>query len=229
MRLLNVKTDIPRTHRLAIQLFRSKWLSLGLTFLLIFFLETFFNQMARLLQSSEQGPLAAQLGLLATDLLESFMTVFIISHFIYCTFRRQVSFGEFFFKTVSPLVSETLRAYAQILLFSLLLIVPGVYKYFRLILVPYVVLFDPKYDYQQEDSLAISYAITQPFWLRLALLLIVIGAVQFGLELAPNWLALDSTTVKMIFSLIDFVISAYSFLLVYLIFERGLKNIPGRS
>lgn len=48
---------------------------------------------------------------------------------------------------------EGLRGYAQILLWALMLVIPGIYKWAQLFLLPYIVMLSPKYQNGEVDAL----------------------------------------------------------------------------
>jgi hypothetical protein len=103
---------------------------------------------------------------------------------------------QYYFK---HLIIETVRSYGKIALWSLLLLLPGLYKYLRLSLVGYVVQFSEDYDSGSKDALKMSSELTKfDFWRYSGTLLlthaVIVGiqfyGVKFVLELNPlEWFA----------------------------------------
>lgn len=103
---------------------------------------------------------------------------------------------QYYFK---HLIIETVRSYGRIALWSLLLLLPGLYKYLRLSLVGYIVQFSEEYDSGAKDALEMSSELTKfDFWRYSSILLlthaVIIGiqfyGVKFVLELNPlEWFA----------------------------------------
>ncbi len=83
-----------------------------------------------------------------------------------------------------PLTIEGLRSLSRILMWSLALILPGLFQMVKLSFVNYVVLFDPRYQAGQVDALEESGIISYGVKRYLALIMIS----GFGLEFASDWL-----------------------------------------
>lgn len=89
------------------------------------------------------------------------------------------SFWAFAKKHTPALTLESIRALAVTLLWSLLLILPGVFKYVRLFFVPYVVVADPEYQSGNRDALEYSNKLIKGIGLPLFLLILAL----FGIDL----------------------------------------------
>lgn len=63
---------------------------------------------------------------------------------------------DFLKKFLNQMYIETMRAWGKTLLWSLVLILPGLWKYTEYILVPFVVTSSPRYDQGKEDALEMS-------------------------------------------------------------------------
>jgi fumarate reductase subunit C len=86
-------------------------------------------------------------------------------------------------KYVKPLTIENLRALAKMLLWSLLLLLPGLYQLIKLSFVSFVVLFDPKYHSGQVDALAESGRLTRGLKRYLCLIFVA----SFLIEMFGEW------------------------------------------
>jgi hypothetical protein len=67
--------------------------------------------------------------------------------------QTKISLGEFYKKYLNQIYIETLRSWGKTLLWSLLFILPGIWKYIEYSLVPFVVTDSPPYDEGKEDAL----------------------------------------------------------------------------
>ncbi|KHD87065.1 MAG: hypothetical protein OM95_16535 [Bdellovibrio sp. ArHS] len=72
--------------------------------------------------------------------------------------------GEFMEKNLNQVFIETLRSWGKTLLWSLLLILPGLWKYIEYSLVPLVVTSSERYDQGKEDALQRSAQIVRRNW-----------------------------------------------------------------
>ena len=77
------------------------------------------------------------------------------------------SFLEFARIYAMPLMTESLRALAMTILWTLVFILPGVYKYVRYFLVGYVVVADPEYHNGKVDALKESNRLVKGITLQL--------------------------------------------------------------
>lgn len=77
------------------------------------------------------------------------------------------SLTDFLKKNLNQIYIESLRSWGKTLLWSLLLILPGFWKYIELSLVPFVVTSSAKYDEGKEDALKKSAEIVHRHWLQI--------------------------------------------------------------
>ena len=68
---------------------------------------------------------------------------------------------------------ESLRAWGKILLYTLALVIPGVWKWASTLFVPYVVLFSKNYPAGQVDAISMSAEVFKRIWFRTILVLVV--------------------------------------------------------
>lgn len=227
--MLVVKEDFPGATKLLKELYQTKWLVLGLVFLAYFSMNFYFTQLSQELVGSTQGPLIAQLGLFLSGLIEGFFVLFVTGHFLFGLMSPQIGFSDFTKAKVPTLVAETLRAYTWILLYSLLFLLPGIYKWTRYYFVPYVVFFDPDYDFETQDALEISSAITKDFWFRVLMLNLYFGVLEYALEVLPNWLGFRGVFAQAVICFLSFSLDLYVFILFYLIFKRALRQLRSQE
>lgn len=135
--------------------------------------------------------------------------------------------SHFFKHYLSPMVIETLRAWGKILLWSLLLIIPGLIRYITYVMVPFVVVQSDAYERGQQDALETSTRVFKRKWLSI-LGLILLFHLMIPLLLTvffDEYRLLNQTPLASLgLSLLDaylFLIAAQCFLLV---FQKGLTE-----
>ena len=144
------------------------------------------SQMFTLMQDSL--PPYQNIGFMLLQLSVSMVEGFLISVIVYRRLyehqnnEKQHGLGHDLKKYMSPLVNESLRALGITLLWSLLLILPGIYKYFRFLFVINVVLLDPKYMNGEVDALKESERLTKGIWIPLMFLSVLSGVLMWYFE-----------------------------------------------
>lgn len=124
------------------------------------------------------------------------------------------------------LIAESIRVLMKILLFSLLLIIPGIYKAIRLSLVPYIVLFNSAYQKGEVDALKHSHQLTRkifPVVLTVWLVSVVISIFS-DLVLHSGYAASSQLTQFSFLSLtvlLTFVFSLYSYGVFFALYQKG--------
>lgn len=88
------------------------------------------------------------------------------------THSLQKNIHDFWAKYLNQMYIETMRSWGKTLLWSLLFIVPGIWKYLEYSLVPYVVTSSKKYDAGQVDALQASARIVRRHWFKVLTILI---------------------------------------------------------
>lgn len=121
--------------------------------------------------------------------------------------------------------AEYLRTIAQVLLYTLLLIIPGFVRYARLIFVPFVVLFSQKYRDGDEDALETSVELTNQCIWYIAALLIASVAFEVLFKFTPNvFPGFYNYPVRVLFSFLSYLISVWSYAFLFLLFENAMEN-----
>lgn len=83
------------------------------------------------------------------------------------------SLEDFWSKNLNQMYIETLRSWGKTLLWSLLFILPGIWKYIELSLVPFVVTSSKDYDEGKVDALKASARIVRRHWFKVLGLLVL--------------------------------------------------------
>ncbi|MBX3022254.1 MAG: hypothetical protein KF799_11325 [Bdellovibrionales bacterium] len=126
---------------------------------------------------------------------------------------------------ISSFLGEYLRLLANVLLYGLLLIIPGFLRYIRLVFVPYVALFARPYRQGQRDCLRLAADLTRGRYLKLLLIVLAFTAVQLGVEFAPLLEpSLHILPMRIVFLGISFFISIWLYSLLYLLFEQAMEE-----
>ena len=140
----------------------------------------------------------------------------------------------FLSRAAVPLILEGLRAFAQVLMFLLLLIIPGIFKYVRFYFVPLVVLFDSEYDHGSVDALEKSNALVKGITFPLFLILVLTFGFQLGMEKVMMSHSLIHNPVEIgVGIFVQMLFYTYSYLFMYHLFwarNEGLRAlIPRRN
>ena len=169
--------------RMALTVLQAKplWIfPLGLVYSLID--QTLTEKMTTLLMSSEGiSPWVWFFGFFS--ILNNLLFPLAMMFVVLATLQRQPIL-DFFKKKFSLGIREQLRATGKVILWGLLFILPGFYKYLRLIFVPFVVAANPQYHQGEVDALANSHQLTQGANLFKVLGLTVVFAVIFPVFLS---------------------------------------------
>jgi hypothetical protein len=122
--------------------------------------------------------------------------------------------------------SEYLRMLAQILFFTVLLIIPGLIRYVQLIFVPFVALFSREYRDGKWDAIEASKTLMQGQYARLVGILILGIGLGLAVEFAPHILDWNDYYAVRILSLgLSDLISVWMFAVVFLLFEARMVGI----
>lgn len=80
---------------------------------------------------------------------------------------QHISIAQVFKLHLAPLIKEALRTFGQSLAWGFLFILPGIFRFFQCLFVPFVVLLDPEYQAGNVDALAGSWRRVKLVWPRL--------------------------------------------------------------
>jgi hypothetical protein len=142
-------------------------------------LDEYTFEMQKLMDQFDSPPmvlLGALLGIsLLWEVLSGILVIILASIGARDALRSQppTSIWEISRVTLKPLTIESLRAMGKALLWSFLLIVPGLIKYIRFTFVPYIVLFEQDYRDGKVDALERSEVLVSGHTWALALIIAV--------------------------------------------------------
>jgi hypothetical protein len=154
----------------------------GLALLVVYFLYTLFDQiLTSLMEQNLRSPDGADFRVfiygavyLANSILFTTMAILVA---LYGVTQKKAGLIEFLKKYFSQSCIEVLRSWGKTLLWSLLLIVPGILKYLQFIFVPFVVALYPAYDEGRVDALATSKALFKKHWGKVLLALMTFQVI----------------------------------------------------
>ena len=138
-----------------------------------------------------------------------------------------VALGDFFKKYLNQIFIESLRAWGKTLLWSLLLVLPGVWKNLELSLVPFVVTSSEKYDEGKLDALKASTIVFRRHWFKiLAVLFIFHLFVPLILtSLFDSYRLIWKTPIaSLLLSLLDTYLILVSTQLLFNIFQNEVRK-----
>ena len=137
------------------------------------------------------------------------------------------SVKEFFKKYLNQVFIETLRSWGKVLLWSLLFILPGIWKYIELIFVPFVVTSSQSYDEGRIDALEASSFIFRHHWLKILGILLLfhlfIPLVLTGFFDAYR-LLWKTPIASLVLSLLDTYILLFSTQLLFNVFQNEVRK-----
>jgi len=111
-------------------------------------------------------------GIALVSVVLNILAPLVIAFWLLNSLRAKSAPADFEF-----LLIENLRAWGSTFLWSLLLILPGLYKWLSYSLVPYVVLFSKKYSEGQADALELSTLVFKKCWYKILILVLFFGLV----------------------------------------------------
>lgn len=175
----------------------------------------------------------AQLGEASVDLCASVLALFLgpITFLDRLSNRPWTSVWRHSHEHLYGLTIESLRALTQVLLWGLLLILPGIYRSLSLSFFPFVVMFDARYAAGEIDALKTAREnIRGVFWM-----VVLVGILSLALDLAiksslalaaPGW---AEYSARFSISLLTLVLSIYTLLVSFHLYwsNRDFKNSKG--
>ncbi len=144
------------------------------------------------------------------------------------------SLGPLLKKHGTDLFFESLRVIAQIVFFSLALLIPGLIKYLRLSFVPFIVVHDAAYQMGERDALAYSESLVKGITWPWALLNLAMVGVQLAItQLEAYGGETFSTTAvgwRLMMSLLNLGFYLYTTVLAFVIYqERSRSQLEPQS
>lgn len=133
-------------------------------------------------------------------------------------------------ETLVSLAAETFRAMGHVLLWSLLLIIPGIIVYTRLSFVPYIVLYSKEYQAGEVDCLALSKRLAKHVLFRLLFLSIGLALLVFAIQMIPQIdLRFRVLYIRIFTDLTAFWLAVYACCLMRTLFHRLFLKDRGVS
>ncbi|WP_413587519.1 hypothetical protein [Bdellovibrio sp. HCB274] len=101
--------------------------------------------------------------------------VLLITTALFAMQSEKISEGlsEFYGKYINQIFIETLRTWGKTLLWALLFILPGIWKFLEYSMVPFVVTSSRKYDEGQIDALSASAKVFRKHWFKITGILVL--------------------------------------------------------
>lgn len=171
-------------------------------------------------------------GLMTADLTISFILMLLIPLRIHDHINNRAhntSLWHTLKRTAVPLTAEGLKALARILLWSLLFLIPGMVKQIRYSMIPYIVMFHPRYEKGEVNALELSEQIVK----GLTLPLLLISLTELALSVAISWLPDEfsaSTGDWILFTTLTraltISLSIYTYSLFYSVYRQRAESCP---
>lgn len=135
---------------------------------------------------------------------------------------------DFAGKNFQQMFIEDMRSWGQILLYSLLLIVPGVIRYIQLCFVQFIVTTSPAYDRGEQDALKFSTKLVNKNWLTILGIMLIFHILfpVFITTLFDQYKNLLVTPLQsLILSALSTYISFMGFHLLYRVYSSQMHKI----
>jgi hypothetical protein len=176
----------------------------------------------------ENTRLVMQISLGLMDLVEGIVLFLILSHALPDVRHLKLPLFEpkpFKEPYLNSFMAEYLRLLGQTLLWALLLILPGLYRYCRLAFVPYIALFAKKYRNGEVDAAQLSLQLTAPRQPEMLLIILASGLSSGLIEYLPQMdPALQIFGLRIACSTAAFLIMVFSYSYLFVVFEESLQE-----
>ena len=226
--MISAMNTLKQSTRLGVDLVREQALPLLILFGACTALSlTLEDVLHNLSHDQEDQRWMLQLGLGLVDLFQGVVQILMLSwgipkvrqlteaHFMKQPFREGY---------LNSFAAEYLRTLGSVLLHGLLLIIPGLVRYARLIFVPFITIFAKPYRDGDVDAFDLSIRLSRGR-LRVILALVLSSmAVQAALEVIPQSEMFHALPVRLGFNALSFLISVWLFAFTYLLFERAMEE-----
>ena len=127
---------------------------------------------------------------------------------------------------IGSFVAEFLRVLAQILMWGLLLILPGVYRYAQLIFVSWITLFSKEYRSGKIDALELSKRLVKGRMVRIFVVLTVTTALELLCDYIPEMAGgFHGYFSRITFAFLSMLVAVWGFSLIYLLFEKAMEDV----
>ncbi len=164
----------------------------------------------------------AAIGQIFTSLIEFLALNMLIPQRVMELDRNEPSrsFLEFARVYAVPLMAESLRALAMTILWTLVFILPGAYKYVRYFLVGYVVVSDPDYKNGKVDALEESNRLVKGITLQLFMLIAILGFLEgWQSALRERFSLVEAPLIAIITTVVFFVLNYYANIFLFVLYQ----------
>ncbi len=227
----SLKVAFQKTHETYIYCLKSTWISLVALTILTLGFSAIFNKSLSLNTGDELLVVSAKLGLLLFGVFPSVVYIFNVPYFLERRNNSQFkeSLGEFTWRTLVPLLTESIRPLTSVLLGFLKLIFPGFKRMIEYMLVPFVVYFEP--DYKSKDALKVSKKLCTGFLIPLAAITILEMVINEGLGYGAQKMFTDSSRyyIPLITTPFRIVISIYTYSIMYYLYKAQSQRLKENS
>lgn len=179
------------------------------------------------LPGTEMVRIMGNLGLFTTEIFASVMILMFAPLTVLDmeSKRPLSSVYKFSNQHLWPLTIEGLRALTSILIWTLFLIIPGVYRSLRLGFLGFVVMFHSRYLKDSEDSLKLSNELMSGVFVIYLLSSLGLGAIGYGL-LGPTYFfeGLTQDIVRFLISPLTQILSVYTVLVSFSIYRQRCEQ-----
>jgi hypothetical protein len=213
-------------------LIQTSLLALILTFLGCELLEHYFTILMKLSSEDQLMYLLSIVGQLSTALIE-FLVLTLLVPLRVMEFESHTppsSFWKFSKMHTKQLLVESIRALAVTLMWALLLVIPGIFKYLRFSFVSYVVVADPEYNIGNRDALEYSNELIKGFTIQIFLFLAVLFGLSMALDTLREKFPITQFPVQAVFiGACFFIINLYANVLLFRVYQMRVKKLSERT
>lgn len=167
-----------------------------------------------------QGPWKVQVAGGLFDLSFSAIMLFAYGFSLYLLEHKPIPLTQFLSERLSPMAAEGLLAIAKILMFSLLLIIPGIVYYIFCTFLPYVVFYDGRLLNGDIRALNESKRLVKKHFFKIFGLVVLTGFLSVVIELLPKILGTTVWWLEIWFSLLSFYFGGFLFMFFYGLYEK---------
>lgn len=207
---------------------QARWRLLALFGVASFLVINLGDFAAGLSPTQENLRLSVHLFLALWDLIEGFLLLLILSWTI--PLVRPLAPPRFLTEPFDrpylvTYLAEYLRVLGRILLWGLLLIIPGCIKSIQYSLVPFVVFFSADYEKGEVDALELSRKLVKPVFWPIAAIIFGFGFIQLSIELLVHFRPeFHTLPVRLPLDALSFLISVWSYSLMLELFVRQMEK-----
>ena len=207
-----------------------RWWETILAALLVSFallwLETWMQNLIQAALSDREGTPPWIWGLVLISLILSLLQPLVVFLFL---LSKDRTFSLAWLREANQLLIEQVRSSGKVLLWGLLLIIPGLIKLFQLTYVPLIVLRDREYQAGKVDALSKSAELFRKTWGRvLVFVLMTALAIPLSLTALNDWLRMENGVFEDVllalgYCGINLVLGLVSCLVLIKIYTQGVN------